>query len=222
MTDEGPNEEPGVGAADRPAGLNRRGLVRGLALGSVAIGAGVVGGVASRAAAGTPFRRERLVVDVACLGETWRESTRANPASDADFRGAFVVEGWIYPEGTIKGDGFIPREEGSIGRWFCRGGALTDADRAEPHTSSNTLYAFGTIRPENLFPRNSLHTMGLEGTSDRTQTCWRAVAGGTGEWMGAIGEMGERFIATNTSPFAVGPNDPSPCWRCEFNLLLPD
>ena len=174
MTDEATNEGQASAADDRSAGLHRRGLVRGLALGSVAIGAGVVGGVASRAAAATPFRRERLVVDVACLGETFRESTRSNPANDADFRGAFVVEGWIYPEGTIKGDGFIPREEGSIGRWICRGASLGDATRSEPHTSSNTLFAFGTIRPENVFPRNSLHTVGLEGTSDRAQTCWRA------------------------------------------------
>ena len=182
----------------------------------------MVGGVTSRAAAATPFRRERLVVDVACLGETFRESTRNNPANDADFRGAFVVEGWIYPEGTIKGDGFIPSEEGSIGRWVCRGASLGDATRSEPHTSSNTLFSFGTIRPENVFPRNSLHTVGLEGTSDRAQTCWRAVVGGTGAWMGATGEMGERLIATNTSPFADGTGDPSPCWRCEFDVRVFD
>ena len=188
----------------------------------MALGAGVVGGFASRAGAGNGFHRKKLVVEVACLGELYREGTKSNPANDADFRAPFIVEGWIYPEGTIKGDGFIPREEGSIGRWFCRGSAIVDASRGQPHTYADTAYCFGKITTENLFPRNSIHTTGLEGTIDRSQTCWRAIVGGTGEYVGAIGEMGERIIADNTSPFADGTNDPSPCWRCEFDLRIPD
>ena len=207
---------------DRALRVNRRGLIGGLAVGSVAIGAGVVGAVASRAGASSGFRRERLVVEVACLGELWRESKRGNPKDDADFRGAFVIEGWIYPEGTIKGDGFIPREQGSIGRWFCRGAVLIDASRPQPHTYADTMYVFGTIRPERLFPRDTIQTMGLEGTSDRSQVCWRAIPGGTGKYVGATGEMGERIIATNTSLFSDGTNDPAPCWRCEFDLRLLD
>lgn len=200
--------------------VSRRGLIGGLAIGSAALGAGAVGGLASRANAGSGFRRKTLVVEVACLGELWREGVKANPANDADFRAPFIVEGWIYPEGTIKGDGFIPREDGSIGRWFCRGAALVDASRPEPHASANTAFYFGKISPESVFPRNSLHTVGLEGTMDRSQTCWRAIAGGTGEYVGALGEMGERVIATNTSLFADGSNDPALCWRCEFDLRI--
>ena len=197
-------------------------MIGGLVLGSGALGAGAVGGLAGRASAGSGFRRKALVVEVACLGETWREGVKANAANDADFRAPFVVEGWIYPEGTIKGDGFIPREDGSIGRWFCRGELLIDASRPEPHTSANTMYCFGRLTTENLFPRDSLHTVGLEGTTDRSQTAWRAVVGGTGAYVGAMGEMGERIIAMNTSPFADGTNDPSPCWRCEFDLRILD
>ncbi len=202
--------------------VNRRGLVGGLVLGSAALGAGAVGGLAGRVSAGSGFRRKTLVVEVACLGETWREGTKANPANDADFRSSFVVEGWVYPAGTIKGDGFIPREDGSIGRWFCSGAALVDASRQQPHTHAKTSYYFGKITEENLFPRSSLHTTGLEGTIDRTQTCWRAVTGGTGEYVGALGEMGERIIATNTSLFADGTNEPSPCWTCAFDLRILD
>lgn len=209
----------GDGSAQK---VNRRGLIGGLAVGSVALGAGVVGGFASRASAGNGFHRKKLVVEVACLGELYREGTKSNPANDADFRAPFVVEGWIYPEGTIKGDGFIPREEGSIGRWFCRGSAIVDASRGQPHTYADTAYCFGKITTENLFPRNSIHTTGLEGTIDRSQTCWRAIVGGTGEYVGAIGEMGERIIANNTSVFADGTNDPAPCWRCEFDLRILD
>jgi hypothetical protein len=208
--------------ATAPTKVNRRGLVGGLVLGSAALGAGAVGGLASRASAGSGFRRKTLVVEVACLGEIWREGTKANAVNDADFRASFVVEGWIYPEGTIKGDGFIPREDGSIGRWFCSGEAIVDASRQQPHTHARTSYYFGAITSEKLFPRNSLHTTGLEGTIERTQTCWRAITGGTGEYVGAIGEMGERLIATNTSLFADGTNDPAPCWRCEFDLRILD
>jgi hypothetical protein len=202
--------------------VNRRGLVGGLVLGSAALGAGAVGGLAGRVSARSGFRRKTLVVEVACLGETWSENVRGNPANDADFRGAYVIEGWIYPEGTIKGDGFIPREEGSIGRWFCRGAVLISASRPEPHTSANTAYYFGRITQDNQFPRHSLHSVGLEGTTDRSQTSWRAVVGGTGEYLGALGEMGEQLIAFNTSIFADGSGDPSPCWRSSFDLRILD
>ena len=208
--------------ADSPSRLNRRALIGGLAIGTVAVGAGAVGAVAGRAASGSGFRRKRLVVEVACLGVTWRENVRSNPENDADFRGAYVVEGWIYPEGTIKGDGFIPREETSIGRWICRGAILIDASRPEPHASANTVYYFGKITRDTLFPRHSLHTLGLEGTTDRAQTSWRAVVGGTGDYVGAAGEMAERLIATNTSSFADGSGDPAPCWRNEFDLRILD
>ena len=165
-------ETPASNDGTTPPGpiVDRRNLVRGLALGSVAVGAGAVGVFASRATATSGFTSKRLVVEVACLSETWRENTRGNAANDADYRGAFVAEGWIFPDGTIKGDGFIPREDGSIGRWVCRGAILIDASRPEPHASADTGYFFGTIRPDGLFPRSSLHTVGLEGTTDRTPT----------------------------------------------------
>lgn len=220
MTTDGTAETAQDSADD---GIHRRGVLRGLALGTVALGAGALGGVgAARAGVASSFRQRRVVVEVACLGELWREAKRGNPADDGDFRGAFSIEGWIYPEGTIKGDGFIPREDGSIGRWFCWGAQLIDSSRPEPHTSSQTMYVFGQLRADNQFPRNSLQTVGLEGTLDRSQTCWRTVVGGTGEYVRATGEMSEVVIATNTSLFVDGTNDPSPCWRCEFDLWVPD
>ena len=206
--------------ADSGPRMNRRGLIGGLALGTVAVGAGAVGVVAARAIAANALRRERLVVEVACLADTWRENTRGNPQGDADFRGHFVVEGWIYPEGMIRGDGFIAREQGSIGRWICRGSVLVDASRQEPHTSANTGFYFGKISRDHLFPRTSLHALGLEGTSNRTRTSWRAVAGGTGDYSGASGEMGEQLIATNTSVFP-GTGESGQCWRDEFDLWIP-
>ena len=223
MTDlELPSPDDGPARTEGRTQVNRRGLLGGIALGTVAVGAGAVGAVVAHSMSGGSFRRTRLVVEVACLGETWRENVRGNPANDADFRGAFVVEGWIYPEGTIKGDGFIPREEGSIGRWICRGSVLVDASRQAPHTSANTAYYFGALTKDHPFPRTSLHAMGLEGTADRSQTAWRSVVGGTGDYMGAFGEMNERLIATNTSVFAIGDGEPGPCWRNEFDLRILD
>ena len=92
-----------------------------------------------------------MTMDVACLGHTWRQSMADNPAGPDDFRMPFLVEGSIYPAGTV-GDGFVPSDDGSIGRWFCQGWLLVHADRAEPHVSSRQVYVFGAITEEQQFP----------------------------------------------------------------------
>lgn len=220
MTALTPSEDPTPPPSSFAVG--RRGLLGGLALGSVALGAGVVGGFATDAVAGSVYRKRRLTVEVACLAELWREAVKSNPATDGDFRAPFVVEGWIYPEGTILGDGFRPVPEGSLGRWFCRGSVIIDAVRPEPHTTTHQDFVFGTITPEALFPTNTLATAGLEGTVDRAQRATRAVIGGTGEFLGATGQQTQQLIATNTSLFADGTNEPGPCWRVEFDLRILD
>lgn len=221
------NEEPapagGSSSGSGSATLGRRGLLGGLALGSVAVGAGVVGGLAGDTLAGASvYRKRRLTVEVACLAELWREAVKWNPLNDGDFRVPFVVEGWIYPVGTILGDGFRPVPEGSIGRWFCRGSVVIDASRPEPHTTTHQDFIFGTITPATLFPTDTLATAGLEGTLDRDQLATRAVIGGTGEFLGATGQQTQQLIATNTSLFADGTNEPGPCWRVEFDLRILD
>ena len=201
--------------------VSRRHVLQGLGLVGLAVGSGATGALASGVLRGDGWRSQSLAVEVACLGELWREAVRANPADDADFRAPFIIEGWIYPIGTIKGDGFIPTAEGTIGRWFCTGYVTIDASRAEPHgLTSQSLY-FGTITPERVFPPSMLTTHGLEGTSDRNQVAVRAVTGGAGDYQGATGQVSQRVIATNTSLFADGTNDPAPCWRMDFDLRLP-
>ncbi len=203
--------------------FGRRGLVGGLAIGSIAVGAGAVAGFgASKAAGASGMRRSRLTFEVACLGATWRESSRANAANDADYRVSFGVEGFVYPVGTILGDGFVATADASIGHWFCRGFQLIDGSRGEPHAQSHQDFLFGAIRPDDLFPRDTLASSGVEGTLARDQTAVRAVVGGTGEYFAAAGEQRQTLIATNTSVFADGTNDPSPCWRIEFDLRLFD
>lgn len=204
-------------AAGRPVG--RRALIGGLAVGGAAVAGGVVG---SRTASASGFRQEQLTVDVACLGELWREAVKSNPADDGDFRAPFLVEGWIYPEGTIAGDGFIPREEGSIGRWFCHGYVAIDAGRPEPHVISQQNYVLGTISEERLFPPDTLMSAGLEGTFDKAQVSARPIIGGTGTYMAATGQVTQEYLSDNISPFADGTDGPSPNFRFAFDLRIPD
>jgi hypothetical protein len=202
--------------------INRRGIISGLALGGAAIVGGAVGALttASVAGAAAVYRRKDLTVDVACLGETWSAGAKGNHVDDEDdFRAPFLVEGLIYPNGTIPGDGFIPVEEGSIGRWFCRGYFLVTATRTQPHVSSNHDFYFGTISPEHLFPTSMLASVGLEGTDDKAQISTRPVIGGTGDYVGATGQVRQEFIAMNTSVFPDS-TDPSPCFRFQFDIRI--
>jgi hypothetical protein len=215
-----PDATAGTAAADGNQRIGRRGLVGGLALGGVAVGAGAVGSLASRSG-GSGIRRERLSVEVACLGPTIRTSAPNDKANEADNRVSLLVEGWVYPEGTINGDGFIPVEEGSIGRWFCKGWFIIDADRAVPHLTTHQDYIFGSITPERPFPPDMLASVGLEGTDDKTQVMQRAVIGGTGKYFAALGVQRSTLFATNASLFPDS-TDTAPCWRVEFDLRLLD
>jgi hypothetical protein len=202
--------------------LGRRRLLTGLAVGGAVVVGGVVGGVASAAVASGGSRRESREFDVACLGETWRETAARNPADDADFRFPFLVEGWIYPQGTIPPDGFVPVESGSVGRWFCRGWILVDGSRPEPHIASVQEYVFGSISQERLFPPDNLTSSGLEGTFLTDQVAARAVIGGTGIYMGAMGQVLQAPNGFNTSVLSDGTGDNAPNFRFTFDLLLPN
>jgi hypothetical protein len=196
--------------------------VSGLALGGVAVGGGAAGALVARSTGSAGFHKKSLTVEVACLGNMWREGVKSNPADEGDFRAPFLVEGWIYPEGTIKVDGFIPTEEGSIGRWFCRGYIVIDNQRAEPHGSTHQDFIFGTITRANVFPRDTMSVTGLEGTSARDQVALRAVIGGTGAYLGAIGQVGERLIAKNSTVFAPDNIEHAPCFRFDFDIRVLD
>ncbi len=204
-----------------PPNPSRRRLLSGFSLGAAAVAGGAVGATATAAGASTGLSTDSLTLEVALIGEMWREAVKANPADDGDFRAPFSVEGWIYPEGTILGDGFVPTAEGSIGRWICRGYTIIDSTRPEPHTSSNQDFILGAITPENLFPEDALHTVGIEGSVIKGAMMHRSVIGGSGQYGGATGTATQEFFATNTSVFADGTNDPGPCFRFIFDLRLP-
>lgn len=198
---------------------SRRRLLSGFALGGAAAAGGIVGATATSAGASS-LSSSDLTFEVACLGDTWREAMQGNPGDDADFRAPFCVEGWIYPEGTIKGDGFVPTADGSIGRWICRGYVIIDSTRVEPHTASHQDYIFGEITEQNPLPTSMLSSDGLEGANRRDVFGTRAVVGGTGDYFGATGQVTQQHFADNTSLFFDG--SLSPCFRFVFDLRLPD
>ena len=219
MTDT--NTEP---PDDQPARPDRRRMFAvGIAVGGAALAGGAIGGgVAAASTGGGGFRRESLVLEVCCLGDTWRDAN-VNYAEDAgDYRGLpFAVEGYLYPEGTIPpGDGFVPTTDGAIGRWFCRGSVLTYSARPEPHVHSTQQYAFGAVDRENLFPP-IITSSGLEGTFETDQVAIRSIVGGTHEWMGASGQVSQIHSGFNTTVFTDG-TGPAPNLRFEFDLLLPN
>jgi hypothetical protein len=202
-------------------GLDRRTLLK---RGSLLAGAGAasagVAGLAAAPAAAHPKKTVRY--DVACLGDTFRIILHpdANPQA-GELRGStFSVEGWIYPAGTITGTGFDPASAESIGRWFCRGWFLINPDRLEPHVITTQEYVFGEIRPNRLFPRNTLASSGIEGTFEE-QTAIRSVIGGTGNFGGATGEVLQHPRGTNTTRIVPLGID-APNFRFEFRLRIPN
>jgi hypothetical protein len=208
---------------EQPTGspTSRRSLLAGLALGGAAVtGAVVGGGVAS--SGGIGFRKETLVLDVACVGSLWRDAPVRNPADEADFRAPFMVEGLIYPAGTIPESGFVPTAQGAIGTWFCQGWLILDNSRPEPHALTHQQFVLGTIDEGQLFPPDTLTSHGLEGTIATSQTATRSVVGGTGAYAGAIGRVAHRTNGFNTSVLADGTDDNAPNYIEEFEFLLPD
>ncbi|MDQ3684674.1 MAG: hypothetical protein M3430_03625 [Acidobacteriota bacterium] len=157
-------------------------------------------------AAPTPFvddddernhdRDERtIVVDVACDARTYR-TNRGAPITDAMRGDSFIVNGKIFPGGTIPAGGtpeepgdFDPDAPGSVGDWTCSGIYNFDFSEiqlgAVPHTASTQLYQFGR--------EGALVSEGLEGGIKVI----RAVTGGTGRFSGAVGEVIEEPIGVN-------------------------
>jgi hypothetical protein len=203
--------------------MNRRGALNKLAVGG-AVAVGALGGAGAVAATGSGgWKRETVVFDVACLGDTWRDSLVNYAEDDSDFRGMpFAVEGWIYPAGHIPaGDGFVPTQDGSIGRWLCRGSTLVHAQRPEPHVQTSQEFIFGPMTPDHLFAADNISSSGTEGTFETKQVAHRAIIGGTGRYFGVTGAQRQEGTGFNTSIFADGTGS-APNFQMEMEMLLPD
>lgn len=202
--------------------LLRRGLVAG-GLGAMVAGLSATHvGAADVPSAGA--EATTLVLDCACLGDTLRMLVAPGSHPPSDHAGSlFVVEGLIYPAGTIAGDGFNPAAVPAIGRWFCRGWFVDSASRPQPGVLTTQEYLLGEITPKRLFPPDQLVSSGLEQTAlptfDPAQPALRSVIGGTGRYAGASGVVIQHFAGHNTT--SIGPAGvigPAPNFRFEFQL----
>lgn len=142
--------------------------------------------------------RETFVVDVACDGTTFRLN-KSGTILDARRGDGFIVHGKIYRGGTIESGGtmenpgpFDPRTApGAIGDWFCRGNFAFDIGEillgAEPHLFSTQHHIFKNGR--------SLVHDGPEGGGPQL----RAIIGGTGAYVGYLGEVIEEPLGVNAT-----------------------
>jgi hypothetical protein len=139
-----------------------------------------------------------LVYDVACDARTFRLN-KSGTLMDARRGDGFIVQGKIYPAGTIPPGGTIDNPgpfdpdtaPGSIGTWICRGTFQFDIGEilagASPHLYSTQLHLF-----EN--GRGLVHE-GPEGGAPQV----RALTGGMGRFSGAAGEVLEEPIGVNST-----------------------
>ncbi|MGH2602345.1 MAG: hypothetical protein ACRDJ9_23535 [Dehalococcoidia bacterium] len=193
----------------RPEQLDKRGASRR----SVLLGGGaVLGGAAALLAGGIAAQGgQTLTVDVAMDGRTWR-MTRLDPTQpDAlAHRGdSFIVNGGIFPAGTIERGLTSPDQTGRIGTWVCRGTfQVEDIMTQTPHVASLQMFL--------LDGGNALISEGLEGGV----TVTRAVIGGWGRYAGARGTSLEEPMGSNETLFDVGAAEvPSFNLRFTFTLI---
>jgi hypothetical protein len=138
------------------------------------------------------------VYDVACDGRTFRLN-KSGTLLDARRGDGFIVQGKIYPAGTIPVGGTVQNPgpfdpdtaPGSIGTWVCRGTFTSDIGDilagAHPHLYSTQLHLFTNGA--------ALVHEGPEGGAPQL----RALTGGMGGFLGVSGEVMEVPLGVNTT-----------------------
>jgi hypothetical protein len=142
-----------------------------------------------------------LVVDVAVDFTTYMQIPVVGPPPLNDsLRGTtFIVNGKIFPAGTISGPGFDPKKADSIGDWVCRGVNTKDGAAMMPGVSEEIDTTQMFLLPNDT---KAIWTEGFEG--DQGVTEHRAVIGGTGAFHGATGTVIQQtLIGLNSTG---GPN----------------
>ncbi len=211
---------------DTEVQVTRRAALRRLVFGSGLVVAGaVVGGTAAAAApaeAAGDVRASRSTSPVSATpGGTRRPTGPPTRATSGGFPSPSRAGSIPRTTSRTPGDGFVPTQDGSIGRWLCRGSMLVYAERLEPHVQTTQEFIFGTILGDRLFADDTITTAGNEGTFETHQWLAARIAGGTGIYMGAIGEEFQDWNGFNTSLNSDGTGN-APNFRMRFDLLLPD
>lgn len=197
--------------------IARRGFLK---LGTLGVGAL---GVAAATTVGTKkaeAMRNRIEIDVACDATSIRidgpqgpnpDDPEGDPGPHPYYGASFVVQGVIYPEGTLRSPGFessglladgTPEFPDSvIGKWTCRGwfiGDSNDPPRGGIFTPTGPFVA--TTQLYDLSPDNPGETLltseGVE-LIDLNVPFNRAVTGGTGIYRRARGEVMQTGIGAN-------------------------
>lgn len=152
----------------------------------------------------TAMADEQLAVDVACNANSFvfqGPSTAAGPAAGA----SFVVQGVIYPAGTLaahgsssglNADGTPEFPELVIGTWTCQGHFIGEGFAAQggPFVATTQLFDLDTRTPG----KKTLVTHGIE-LIDLNKAFRRAVTGGTGQFDRAVGQSTQKAVGVNAT-----------------------
>jgi hypothetical protein len=182
--------------------MNRRAIVAGVLSAVVALsGRPIAVGASERE---SHDNTQTFVVDVAIDAHTLGLNNDPAAAGTPKRGTTFIVNGKIYPGGTIPSGvtAFDPATApGSIGTWICRGVFL--ADFTDIFVNGSASVAFDTTQMF-LFPNdgNALFTEGLEGNLG--VTTHRAVTGGTGRFRRVTGTLKQQTIGVNRNGAADG------------------
>jgi hypothetical protein len=141
---------------------------------------------------------ETFILDVAQDSRTFALNP-ADPAAPFARGGLGVVNGTIYPEGTLPSGEttFDPSTPGS-GTWRC-----VIAILAEPPLTGAVTYYFALDQTEDDAEESMLIVQGLNSHFVGSDARILAIVGGTGEFSGATGEVREEVIGTNATPGAL-------------------
>ena len=113
----------------------------------------------------------------------------------------FVTQGYIYESGTladgggVNPDGSPTHPDAVIGTWICEGVLIGDGAHTEagPWVVSTQVFDFGEFDGDDI-----VITHGVE-TPEIGEDVQRAIIGGTGEHVGAVGEQTQVLEAFNDS-----------------------
>jgi hypothetical protein len=114
---------------------------------------------------------------------------------------SFISQGYIYPAGTltetngVNADGSPEFPDQVIGQWTCRGWFVGEGmhTTSGPWVVTTQLYNFG-----DTFGTDTLVSEGYE-IADVGKVITRAISGGTGDHLGAQGQLSQTLLGFNAS-----------------------
>lgn len=189
----------------------RRFVMPGILALVVALLLSATGGIAATQASNAWRQPHREVMQVELAQDmtsfAFTKATTSDPAAAPAFGDPFIIEGYLYPAGTltesngINPDGSPEFPEKVIGTWTCIGWFVGEglATTTGPWAVSTQLFSFG-----DQDGTTTITTEGYE-TPDLS-VIHRAITGGTGAYIAAIGEQTQQRIgrnATGASNFTI-------------------